>query len=146
MALPVFNTLARFCYGSYAGDILSIHFSMLTIVFYLTVFEISPRCLQGLFKIAKGFLGRAGHLMIASDLEKSDLGKNWFYSALNMPYPNGKIIEAERVRTFIGYREWPITLQLPLDTLASLFHCVVGARFEFEPCQPGEVEMLGPPR
>ncbi len=58
--------------------------------------------------------------MTASVLEKSDLGKNRFYSALNMPYPNGKIIEAERARTFIGYSGWPITLQLPLDTLASL--------------------------
>ncbi len=57
--------------------------------------------------------------MTASGLEKSDLGKHRFYSALNMPYPNGKIIKAERVRTFIGYSGWPITLQLPLDTLAS---------------------------
>ncbi len=37
-----------------------------------------------------------------------------------MPYPNGKIIGAERVRSFIGYSGWPITLQLSLDTLASL--------------------------
>ncbi len=37
-----------------------------------------------------------------------------------MPYLNGKIIGAERVRSFIGYSGWPITLQLPLDTLASL--------------------------
>ncbi len=58
--------------------------------------------------------------MTASGLEKSGLGKNRFYSALNMPYPNGKIIGAERVRTFFGYSGWPITLQLPLDTLASL--------------------------
>ncbi len=58
--------------------------------------------------------------MTASVLEKSDLGKNLFYSALNMPYPNVKIIGAERARTFIGYSGWPITLQLPLDTLASL--------------------------
>ncbi len=58
--------------------------------------------------------------MTASVLKKSDLGKNQFDSALNMPYPNGKIIGAERVRTFIGYSGWPITLQLPLDTLASL--------------------------
>ncbi len=36
--------------------------------------------------------------MTASVLEKSDLGKNRFYSALNMPSPNGKI---ERVQTFI---------------------------------------------
>ncbi len=58
--------------------------------------------------------------MTASVLEKSNLGKNRFYSALNMPYLNGKIIGAERVRTLIGYSGWPITLQLPLDTLASL--------------------------
>ncbi len=37
-----------------------------------------------------------------------------------MPYQNGKIIGAQRVRSFIGYSDWPITLQLPLDTLASL--------------------------
>ncbi len=48
--------------------------------------------------------------MTTSGLEKS---------ALNMPYLNGKIIGAERVRSFIGYSGWPITLQLPLDTLAS---------------------------
>ncbi len=58
--------------------------------------------------------------MTASGLEKSDLGKNRFYSAPNMPYLNGKIIGAERVRSFIGYCGWPVTLQLPLDTLASL--------------------------
>ncbi len=58
--------------------------------------------------------------MTASVLEKSDLEKNRFYSVLNMPYPNGKIIGAERPRTFISYSGWPITLQLPLDTLASL--------------------------
>ncbi len=58
--------------------------------------------------------------MTASGLEKSDLGKNQFYSALSMPYLNGKIIGAERVRSFIGYSGWPITLQLPFDTLASL--------------------------
>ncbi len=58
--------------------------------------------------------------MSASGLEKSDLGKIRFYSALNVPYLNGKIIGAERVRAFIGYSGWPITLQLPLDTLASL--------------------------
>ncbi len=57
-----------------------------------------------------GFLGGAGPLMTASDLEKSDLGKNRFYSSLNMPYPNGKIIGAERARPFIGYSGWPITL------------------------------------
>ncbi len=37
--------------------------------------------------------------MTASGLEKSDLGKNRFYSALNMPFPNGKIIAVERVQT-----------------------------------------------
>ncbi len=58
--------------------------------------------------------------MTASGLEKSDLRKNRFYSALDMPYSNGKIIRAERVRTFIGYSGWPIKLQLPLDTQASL--------------------------
>ncbi len=58
--------------------------------------------------------------MTASVLEKYDLRKNLFHSALNMPYPNGKIIGAERARTFIGYSGWPISLQLPFDTLASL--------------------------
>ncbi len=37
-----------------------------------------------------------------------------------MPYLNGKIIGAERERAFIGYSGWPITLQLPIETLASL--------------------------
>ncbi len=46
-----------------------------------------------------GCLVELDHLMTASGLEKSDLGKNRFYSALNMPYPNGKIIVVERVRT-----------------------------------------------
>ncbi len=41
--------------------------------------------------------------MTARGLEKSDLGKNRFYSALNMPYLNGKIIGAERVQLLIGY-------------------------------------------
>ncbi len=45
-----------------------------------------------------GFLGKARPLLTTSGLEKSDLGKNRFYSALNMPYPNGKIIAAERVQ------------------------------------------------
>ncbi len=58
--------------------------------------------------------------MTASVLEKSDLGKNRFHSALNMSHLNGKIIGAGRVRSFIGYSGWSITLQLPLDTLASL--------------------------
>ncbi len=58
--------------------------------------------------------------MTASVLEKSDLWKNRFYSALNMPYLNGKIIGIERVRSLIGYSDLPITLQLPLYTLASL--------------------------
>ncbi len=57
--------------------------------------------------------------MTASGLEKSDLGKNRFYSALNTPYLNGKIIGAERVRSCIGYRGWSITLQLQLGALAS---------------------------
>ncbi len=61
--------------------------------------------------------------MTAPGLEKSDLGKNRFYSSLNMPYPNGKIIGAEIVRTFIGFSGWSITLQFPLGTLASLGHC-----------------------
>ncbi len=58
--------------------------------------------------------------MTASVIEKSDLGKNRFYSDLNMPYLNGKIIGTERVRSLIGYSGWPITLQLPLDTVAPL--------------------------
>ncbi len=58
--------------------------------------------------------------MITSGLEKSDLGKNRFYSAINTPYLNGEIIGAERVRSFIGYSGWAATLQLPLDALASL--------------------------
>ncbi len=58
--------------------------------------------------------------MTASVLEKSDLGKNRFYSALNMPYLNGKIIGTERERSLTDYSGWPITLQLPLDTLAPL--------------------------
>ncbi len=37
--------------------------------------------------------------MTASGLGRSDLGKNLFYSALNLPYPNGKIIAVERVQT-----------------------------------------------
>ncbi len=45
-----------------------------------------------------GFLGRAGPLLTTSGLEKSDPGKNRFYSTLNMPYPKGKIIAAERVQ------------------------------------------------
>ncbi len=61
--------------------------------------------------------------MTSSGLEKLDLGKNRFYSPLNMPYPNGKIIAVERVQTFIGYSGLSITYQLPLDTLASLGHC-----------------------
>ncbi len=46
--------------------------------------------------------------------------KSILFSPKNVPYPNGKIIGAERARTFIGCSGWPITLQLPLDTLASL--------------------------
>ncbi len=37
-----------------------------------------------------------------------------------MPYPSGKIIGTESLRTFIGNSGWPITLQLPIDTLAFL--------------------------
>ncbi len=43
-----------------------------------------------------------------------------------MPYLNGKIIGAAGVRSFIGYSGWPITLQLPLDTLASLCKLIAG--------------------
>ncbi len=46
-----------------------------------------------------GFLGRIGPPDDRLWLRKSDLGKNRFYSALNMPYPNGKIIAVERVQT-----------------------------------------------
>ncbi len=41
--------------------------------------------------------------MTASGLEKSDLGMNRLYSALNMPHLNGKFIGPERVRIFIVY-------------------------------------------
>ncbi len=58
--------------------------------------------------MSPGFLGRAG----PPGLEKSDLGKSRFYSALYMPYPNGKIIGAKAARRFIGYSAWPITLIL----------------------------------
>ncbi len=51
-------------------------------------------------------------MMTASHLEKSDLGKNRFYSALNMPYPNGTIIAVERVQTFTG--QWLVSVPLPL--------------------------------
>ncbi len=57
------------------------------------------RCLQGLFKIAKGEKEQ-DPLMTVSGLEKSHLGKIRFYSALNMPCPNVKIIAVERVQTF----------------------------------------------
>ncbi len=67
-----------------------------------------------------GYLGRAGPPDDRLWLKKSDLEKNRFYSALNMPCLNGKNIEAERIRSFIGYSCWPITLQLPLDTLAAI--------------------------
>ncbi len=63
--------------------------------------------------------------MTAFGLEKIDLLKNRFCSALNIPFPNGKIIGGERVRTFIGYSGWSITLQLPLDTLASLCKLII---------------------
>ncbi len=42
-----------------------------------------------------GFLGRAR----PHGIKKSDLGKNRFYSVLNIPYPNGKFIAVERVQT-----------------------------------------------
>ncbi len=68
------------------------------------------RSLQGLSKIAKGekvwdwdFKLGLDLLMTASGLEQSDLGINRLYSALNMPYLNGKIIGPERVRMFIDY-------------------------------------------
>ncbi len=65
-----------------------------------------------------GFLGRAGPPDDRLWLRKSDLLKNQYYSALSMPYLNGN--NYWRVRSLIGYSGWPITLQLPLDTLASL--------------------------
>ncbi len=43
-----------------------------------------------------------------------------------MPFLNGKIIGAERVRSFIGCSGWQITLQLPLDTLESLCKLIAG--------------------
>ncbi len=36
--------------------------------------------------------------MTSSGLEKSDLGKNRFYTVLNVPYPTGKIIAAQRIQ------------------------------------------------
>ncbi len=41
---------------------------------------------------------RLDYLVTASDLKKSDLGKNRFFSVLNTPYPNGQIIGSERVQ------------------------------------------------
>ncbi len=67
-----------------------------------------------------GFLGRAGPPDDRLWLRKIRSWEKSIYSALNTPYLNGKIIGAERVRSFIGYSGWPIKLQLPLDTLASL--------------------------
>ncbi len=32
------------------------------------------------------------------------------------------------------------------DRALNIMHSVVGARFEFQPCQPGDVEVFGPPR
>ncbi len=46
--------------------------------------------------------------MTASDLEKSDLGKNRFYSVLNMPYPNGKIIAVLESTDRLLVSGWPI--------------------------------------
>ncbi len=59
-----------------------------------------------------GFLGRAGPPDDRLWLRKI---RSW-----DQPYLNSKIIGAESVRSFIGYSGWPITLQLPFDTLASL--------------------------
>ncbi len=42
------------------------------------------------------------------------------WTALNMCYPNDKIIGAARVRKLNGNSGWPFTLQLPLDTFISL--------------------------
>ncbi len=67
-----------------------------------------------------GFLGRAGPPDDRLCLRKI---RSWEKSILFSPkhaLSNGKIIGAERARTFIGYSGWPITLQLPLDLLASL--------------------------
>ncbi len=65
-----------------------------------------------------GFLDRAGPPDESIWLRKI---RSWEKSILFSPkHLNGKIIGAERVRSFIGYGGWPITLQLPLDTLASL--------------------------
>ncbi len=66
------------------------------------------------------FLGGAGPPDDRLCLRKIRSWEKSIFSALNVPYLNGKIIGAERVRSFIGYSGWPITLQLPLDTLASL--------------------------
>ncbi len=41
---------------------------------------------------------RLDHLMTTSWFEKFDLGKTRSYSALKLPYPNGKIIGSERVQ------------------------------------------------
>ncbi len=54
-----------------------------------------------------GFLGRAAPLMTATGLEKSDLVKNRFYTSLNMPYPTGKIIAAQRIHAF----HWAVVCQ-----------------------------------
>ncbi len=66
-----------------------------------------------------GFLGRAGPPDDRLWLRKI---RSWEKPILFSPKHalNGKIIGAERVRSFIVYSDWPITLQLPLDTLASL--------------------------
>ncbi len=38
------------------------------------------------------------HMMTALGLEKADLETNPSYTALNMPYPTGKIIAAQKVQ------------------------------------------------
>ncbi len=43
----------------------------------------------------KGFQVELDPLMTASGEEKSDPGKNRFYTAVNMPYPAGIILAAE---------------------------------------------------
>ncbi len=64
-----------------------------------------------------GFLGRAGPPDDRLWLRKI---RSWEKSILFSPKHALSKIGAERVRSFIGYSGWPITLQLSLDTLASL--------------------------
>ncbi len=67
-----------------------------------------------------GFLGRAEPPDDRLCLKKIRSWEKFILFSPKHAHPNGKIIRAERARTFIGYSGWPITLQLPLDTLASL--------------------------